>query len=85
MRWTRGELRPGDEILRNICDAIASGVFVATTNEDDCTFCDYRAVCSDTNFVTMNSMRKAIHPLNVVLEPFRKLRAIEVDRERQQS
>ena len=85
LRWTRGELRPGDEILRNICDAIASGVFVATTNEDDCTFCDYRAVCSDTNFVTMNSMRKAIHPLNVVLEPFRKLRAIEVDRERQQS
>lgn len=76
LRWTRGELRGGDEIMRHICDSIAAGVFVATTNKEDCRFCDYVAVCGDVESVTCESFRKAAHPINQVLVPIRLLRGI---------
>ena len=78
LRWTRGELKGGDEIVRNICDAITAGVFVATTKEEDCKFCDYLAVCGDPTFVAAESLRKVSHPANEAMRPFRLLRDIDV-------
>ena len=32
LQWTPAELRGGDDVLKNICDLIASGVFLPTTD-----------------------------------------------------
>ena len=79
LRWTRGELRGGDEVLRHICDSIAAGVFVATTNQNDCTYCDYLSVCGNPAFVASESLWKATQPVNQVLESIRRLRDIVVE------
>lgn len=81
VQWTRGELRGGDAILQNICDAITAGVFPATTDRFDCTYCEYTTVCGDPSFVASEAVRKTRHPSNSILQPIRNLRDIEVCRE----
>lgn len=78
--WTRVQLRNGDEVLKNICDGISSGVFSATTEPDDCRFCDYQQVCGEPEFVASESLRKAASSCNEeVLRPIRQLRSIDTD------
>ncbi len=77
LQWTRAELRGGDEVLRQICDLISSGVFLPTTDPGDCTYCDYLPVCGDAEVVAGESVRKSVHEDNGLLEPWRKLREIE--------
>ena len=81
LQWTRAELASGDDVLRSICDLITSGVFLPTTDPSDCTYCDYLPVCGDAQTVTEESLRKSSLACNKVLQPWRKLREIEVDRE----
>lgn len=78
VQWTRGQLRGGDAILQNICDAITAGVFPATTDRADCTYCEYTNVCGDPKFVALEAIRKVRHPSNSVLQPIRNLRDIEI-------
>jgi ATP-dependent helicase/nuclease subunit B len=79
LQWTWAELRSGDDVLRIICDLIAGGVFVATTDPQDCTYCDYLSVCGDAEVVSAESLRKSVQPCNHVLEPWRQLREISVE------
>ncbi len=81
LQWTRAELESGDDVLKNICDLIADGVFVPTTDAKDCTYCDYLSVCGDAETVTEQSLWKASQACNQVLEPLRKLRDIDVQGE----
>ena len=75
LQWTFADLRGGDEILQLICDLVQKGVFPATTNLDDCKFCDYQAVCSNLNVTTADSLRKSTHsPDNEVLSAWKALR-----------
>ena len=77
MQWTAAELKRGDEILTDICDLIQSGVFPATTNADDCTYCEYDSVCKDTRVVAINSTRKATESVNrEVLGTWKKMREL---------
>ena len=77
LHWTRGELRSGDQILRNICELIAGGVFLPTTQANDCTFCDYLSVCGDARVVATQSLWKSSQACNKMLDPWRGLRKIE--------
>lgn len=78
LRWTRGDLRGGDEILRHICDAIEQGVFIATSDEADCTYCDYRSVCGDPQTIAEETQAKASEASNeAVLGAWTKLRSLD--------
>ncbi len=78
LQWTSGELKRGDEVLRQICDLIKSGVFVATTDPSDCKICDYQSVCRDPVFVAAESLQKAIEPCNKkILKPWIQLRGLD--------
>ena len=79
MQWTRAQLQSGDDVLRCICDLITSGVFVATTDSSDCTYCDYLPVCGDVEAVAQRSLWKSTQPCNEVLAPWRELREIELN------
>lgn len=77
LQWTQAELRSGDEVLRHICDLISSGVFLPTTDAQDCRFCDYLPVCGDAEVVTKQSLWKSTQDCNQVLQPWRVLRELE--------
>ncbi|MCR9295898.1 MAG: PD-(D/E)XK nuclease family protein [bacterium] len=78
LSWTHAELKRGDEILRLVCDSIRKGLFVPTTDKDDCKYCDYLAVCGDPAIVTADSLRKSQEPQNhSTMRSWRKLREIE--------
>lgn len=78
LQWTSGELKRGDEVLRQICDLMKSGVFVATTDPSDCKYCDYLSVCRYPKFVTDQSLQKAIEPCNKkILKPWIQLRGLD--------
>ena len=75
LQWSAAELKQGDQILSSICDLIQGGVFPATTNADDCTYCDYTSVCKDADFVAAESIRKATASENrESLATWRKMR-----------
>ena len=78
LQWTSGELKRGDEVIRQICDLIKSGVFVATTDAADCKFCDYLSVCRYPDFVAAESLQKALAPCNQkILKPWIQLRELD--------
>ncbi len=77
--WTELQLADGDQVLRNICDLIASGSFVATDDKKDCKFCDFVSICGDPEQTAENTLMKLHHPANVSLEPFRQLREIDIE------
>ena len=64
LKWTTAELKRGDDIVSDICDLIQRGVFPATTNPDDCRYCDYLSVCKDAKYVAADSIRKSADSLN---------------------
>jgi RecB family exonuclease len=78
LQWRRTQLNSGDEVLRQICDAIERGLFPATTEKSDCVFCDYQAVCYDLEAATDQSRRKALEACNMeLLSPWRGLREMD--------
>ncbi len=77
IEWTYGELRTGDAVLRRIFDLIQRGVFIATDNAQDCTYCNYRSVCNDFEWVTRQAKAKATDPGNrETLLPWIELREL---------
>ncbi|MCC7334622.1 MAG: PD-(D/E)XK nuclease family protein [Pirellulaceae bacterium] len=76
--WTAGDLKEGDGILQSICDLIQAGAFPATTNKEDCKFCNYNNVCKDAAFVAVESVRKASDTNNrKLLGAWHKLRQLD--------
>jgi ATP-dependent helicase/nuclease subunit B len=74
IRWSPQELTHGLNIIHSLSQMVSMGVFLATDQENDCVFCDYRDICRDVKAVTVGSKRKLANPLNVRLQPFRALR-----------
>ena len=56
--WTQDMLAPGREILERLVQIVRSGAFLATNNETDCRYCDYRGVCGDVPSVVAASQAK---------------------------
>jgi RecB family exonuclease len=44
-RYARADLEPGHDVLAALLDLARQGRFLATTDPDDCRFCDFRDVC----------------------------------------
>jgi ATP-dependent helicase/nuclease subunit B len=72
--WAPQQLREGHAIIQRLGDTIARGAFLATDHKDDCSFCDYQAVCGDVVAITQRSRAKLDHIETVELKSFRELR-----------
>ena len=80
LQWTPEQLAEGASILDLLCQTVAKGAFVPTTDhKEDCKFCDYRTICGDTERVADGSQAMLKSPSNTALEPFRKLRGIDIE------
>ena len=69
--WSSFQLEPGFALLTRLCEMIRDGIFIATNNREDCTFCEYRDVCENTSRVTKDAWRIASDSSNTKLEPWR--------------
>lgn len=76
MQWTPSQLQSGDQILRLICDAIGNGVFVATSEKEDCRYCDYQSICSPVEVTALQSQAKLANSSNTSLAPLVALRSL---------
>jgi ATP-dependent helicase/nuclease subunit B len=77
LEWSSAKLSAGQEILEKLCQVVANGAFLATTNHDqDCTYCEYGQICGDVSDVARQSQQKLDHPENTVLVPMRALRSL---------
>jgi ATP-dependent helicase/nuclease subunit B len=75
LQWTPHDLANGEEVLGNLCQLIAEGVFVATNDyEHDCKYCEYKGICGDGATVSAAVKRKLELDENRMLQPFRALR-----------
>ena len=72
--WSQAALAPGQEILERLVQIVRNGAFLATNDESDCNYCDYRGVCGDVTSVVAASQAKLGIPDNQILTPMRDLR-----------
>lgn len=77
LRWTPEQLARGDWIVRNTCDAIANGAFLATTDESDCKYCEFVSICGDPKTTARNSLVQLQRCPDEKLNPVRRLRGVE--------
>ncbi|MDX1930004.1 MAG: PD-(D/E)XK nuclease family protein [Pirellulaceae bacterium] len=78
IQWTVGDLRSGDAVLSHISDLIQRGAFIATSESEDCNYCDYKSVCGDPKQVTLQAKTKATEPCNQqLLLPWIELRELQ--------
>lgn len=64
IQWSISELKQGDSILQTVCNTIAAGIFPATTDENDCTYCEYSKLCGDAKKVADEFSRVVSEPNN---------------------
>jgi ATP-dependent helicase/nuclease subunit B len=68
----------GTGVIDALCDLVGNGAFPASTTDEDCRYCDYRAACRavevDLKSYCQRSKRKVDNQANEGLAPFRKLR-----------
>ncbi|MCC6509731.1 MAG: PD-(D/E)XK nuclease family protein [Pirellulaceae bacterium] len=74
LEWSTVQLSRGEEIIRQLCDLLTSGTFIATNKKEDCGFCDYAPVCGPPEDLVVISEMKAQAPGNPTLDAWRSLR-----------
>jgi ATP-dependent helicase/nuclease subunit B len=74
IEWTPDQLADGGRVLATLVEIIRKGAFLATTEADDCRYCDYSAICGDVETLAAASRAKLEKTSNEVLEPYRELR-----------
>jgi len=62
-------------VLNDLCDTLASGAFIHTSEEQNCKWCDYAAACGKESFECSGSKLEVSNA--TVLESFRRLRKHE--------
>jgi ATP-dependent helicase/nuclease subunit B len=73
--YTLQQLEAGPDVLGRLAHIAAGGAFLATSDHgNDCTFCDYRAICGDVAAVARASDRKLAARSRAILEPYASLR-----------
>jgi len=86
-RGERIKYRPADldnqgrKILASLSGMVIRGAYPATTDDKDCTYCDYKKICGDTKKLAarMKQMLKECH--DEKLDSMRSLRQMEADDE----
>ncbi len=75
LTWNLSQLSAGDPLLKNLCQIIANGAFLATDKHtEDCLFCEFQMICHDLEATAMASQKKLADLANEHLQPFRELR-----------
>ncbi|MCL6503769.1 MAG: PD-(D/E)XK nuclease family protein, partial [Pirellulales bacterium] len=74
MEWPSSKLASGQEIVTQLCQVVSQGTFLPTDQHEDCTYCDYLAVCGDVAAVTAASRAKLDAPGEPRLDALRQLR-----------
>ena len=52
LEWTAEQLSGTKQLVEQLCQIVAAGAFLPTTDSKDCSFCDYQSVCGPTVFQT---------------------------------
>jgi len=73
IEWDAECLERGGRVVARLCRLISSGAFAATTDENDCTYCDYLSLCGDVKSLAKGSRGKVLSGENL-LGPVRELR-----------
>ncbi len=82
IEYTLEDLQEGGIVLDQLARIGSSGAFLATTNADDCSFCEYKEICGDVEAVAAASRRKLAASEEPGLAPYRELRGNgEADKE----
>jgi len=72
----QADLAEAKRVVNCLCRIISGGCFLATNAaEDDCRYCDYRAICGDPESVARASQLKLNDAQNDKLEAMRELRS----------
>lgn len=74
MQWSAEQLGDGRQIVTHLCQIVSQGAFLATDCQDDCTFCDYQAICRDVSALTAASQLKLQECRDERLDALRRLR-----------
>jgi len=74
MEWPSSKLASGQEIVTQLCQVVSQGTFLPTDQYEDCTYCDYLAVCGDVAGVAAASRAKLDAPGEPRLDALRQLR-----------
>jgi len=77
--YALSDLAGGLDTVENLCGIITRGAFCPTNAKEDCTYCEYRAVCGDVAVVTSNAGEMLLDPDNESLEPLRRLRGVNAN------
>ncbi len=75
LEWAPGDLRAGPTTVQALARIIRLGAFLATDDEKECRYCDYKGVCGDTEAVTSASKKKLENEAEELLQPMRELRS----------
>ena len=69
--------RPDDAetraVLSELCDTLRQGLFIPTSDKEDCKFCELGPACGG-EIANARAKLKMANEANTVLKPFRKLR-----------
>ena len=70
--WRSDELDEGTQVLQKLASIAREGAYLATSDPEECRFCDYRPICGAS--AAPAALRKLQHPGNEILQPIRELR-----------
>jgi ATP-dependent helicase/nuclease subunit A len=59
--WTAEELEGVVAVVESLCGIAAAGTFLATSDPQECGFCDFREVCGDASETVRSARRKLRH------------------------
>ncbi len=59
--WTAEELEGVVAVVESLCGIAAAGTFLATSDPQECGYCDFREVCGDATETARSARRKLVH------------------------
>jgi hypothetical protein len=74
IQWTPDQLSDGERVLEALVEIVRKGAFLATTDANDCRYCDYAPICGDVEALAAASQAKLDKADNRILQPYRELR-----------
>ncbi|MEI7928845.1 MAG: PD-(D/E)XK nuclease family protein, partial [Verrucomicrobiales bacterium] len=72
--WSTQDLESGRSVVSDLLRIASEGLFIATNDDGDCRFCDYRRICSSPQQVTGITSEILEGPDSDRLASFKRLR-----------
>jgi len=81
MQWTTEELEGGEAVIETLCGMLAAGCFPFSNKKKDAEYSDYGRVFGNIEEAETQTKRKLAASGNRMLNPFRRLRGMDVEDE----